>query len=64
MEQVLTTLISYADTAMVGALGANATAAVTISNSAVLLLNGIISGLSMGITTFVSRAVGSAIQSR
>lgn len=59
VEQVLTTLISYADTAMVGALGANATAAVTISNSAVLLLNGIISGLSMGITTFVSRAVGS-----
>ena len=29
LEQVLTTLISYADTAMVGSMGANATAAVT-----------------------------------
>lgn len=58
LEQVLTTLISYADTAMVGSLGANATAAVTISNSVIFMLNGVISGLGTGITAFVSRAVG------
>ena len=36
LEQIFTTLVSYADTAMVGALGKNATASVTISNSPVV----------------------------
>ena len=42
LENVLTTLVGYADTAMVGSMGAYATAAVSISNSVVFLLNGAI----------------------
>ena len=58
LEQIFTTLVSYADTAMVGALGKNATASVTISNSPVFLLNGIIMSLGVGITTLVAQATG------
>lgn len=42
LEQIFTTLVSYADTAMVGSLGAWATASVTISNPPIMLLNGIV----------------------
>ncbi len=58
VEQVFTTLVSYADTAMVGSMGAGATAAVSISNSPIFLLNGIIMALGVGITSLVARAVG------
>ncbi len=58
LEQILTTLVSYADTAMVGSLGAWATASVTISNSPIFLLNGIIMSLGVGITSLVARGVG------
>lgn len=58
IEQILTTLVNYADTAMVGSLGANATASVTISNAPVMMLNGIIMSLGIGITSLVARAVG------
>ena len=40
LEQIFTTLIGYADTAMVGSLGANATASVTISQPILMFLNG------------------------
>ena len=43
---------------MVGALGKNATASVTISNSPVFLLNGIIMSLGVGVTTLVAQATG------
>jgi len=58
VEQVFTTLVSYADTAMVGSMGAGATAAISISNSPIFLLNGIIMALGVGITSLVARAVG------
>ncbi len=58
LEQILTTLVSYADTAMVGSLGATATAAVSISNSPIMMLNGIIMSLGVGITALVARATG------
>ena len=58
LEQIFTTLVSYADTAMVGSLGAWATAAVSISNPPIFLLNGIIMALGVGITSLVARAVG------
>lgn len=59
MEQILTTLVQYADQAMVGALGKNATAAISISNSPIFLLNGVVIALGVGITTMVAQAVGS-----
>ena len=58
LEQIFTTLVSYADTAMVGALGKNATASVSISNSPIFLLNGVIMSLGVGITTLVAQATG------
>ena len=58
LEQILTTLVSYADTAMVGALGVSATASVSISNSFVFLINGVVMALGVGITAYVARTVG------
>lgn len=58
VEQIFTTLVSYADTAMVGSLGAGATASVSISNPPIFLLNGITMALGVGITSLVARAVG------
>ena len=58
VEQILATLVSFADTAMVGALGPSATASVSISNSVVFLLNGAVMALGIGITAYVARSVG------
>ena len=58
LEQILTTLVSFADTAMVGALGVNATAAVSISNSFVFLINGAVIAMGIGLTAYVARSVG------
>lgn len=64
VEQVFTTLVSFADTAMVGALGAEATASISISNSPIFLLNGVIMALGIGITTMVAHAVGAGDHER
>lgn len=58
LEQILTTLVNYADTAMVGALGPAATAAVSVSNSFVFLLNGAVIAMGTGLTAYVARTVG------
>ncbi len=58
LENVLSTLVSYADTAMVGTIGRHATAAVSISNSVVFLLNGIMMALGVGITALISQSTG------
>lgn len=58
LENVLTTLVGYADTAMVGTMGAYATAAVSISNSVVFLLNGVIMSLGIGVTAMISQSIG------
>ena len=58
LEQILSTLVSFADTAMVGSLGATATAAISISNSFVFLINGAVMALGVGITAYVARSVG------
>ncbi len=58
LEQIFSTLVGYADTAMVGSLGASATASVSISQPVLMMLNGIVMALGVGITTLVARAVG------
>lgn len=58
LEQVLSTLVSFADTAMVGGLGKAATASISISNSFVFLINGVVMALGVGITAYVARSVG------
>ena len=64
IEQIFSTLVSFADTAMVGALGKEATAAISISNSPIFLLNGIIMSLGIGITTMIGHAVGAGDEER
>jgi len=58
LEQILSTLVSFADTAMVGSLGKTATAAVSISNSFVFLINGVVMALGVGLTAYVARSIG------
>ena len=58
LENILTTLVGYADTAMVGSMGAYATAAVSISKSVVFLLNGAIMALGVGVTALISQSIG------
>jgi len=64
VEQIFTTLVSFADTAMVGALGKEATAAISISNSPIFLLNGVIMSLGIGVTTMIGHAVGAGDEAR
>lgn len=44
LEQILIMMVQYVDTAMVGAIGPNATAAVALTSSTNWLMNGIIGG--------------------
>ncbi len=58
LENVLSTLVHYADTAMVGQLGAYATASVSICNQAMFLITGAVLAMGTGITALVARAIG------
>lgn len=58
LEQLLGTMVSYVDTAMVGVLGAAATAAVSINASPVWLVGGILSGIGVGYSVQVANSVG------
>lgn len=58
MEQALTTIVQYADTAQVGTIGANASAAVGLTTSMMWLLHSIIFAYSMGVLSCISRALG------
>lgn len=58
IEQFLICLATLADTAMVGSIGANATASVAITTSTVWLINGVITALSVGASYLVSHAIG------
>ncbi len=58
LEQVLIMLVQYVDTAMVGALGPNATAAVALSNPINWLVNGLLMGVAVGFSVQVGNLVG------
>ena len=58
IEQILVALVQSVDTAMVGSLGANATAAVSISQAPMMMINGVIMALGVGFTALVARSVG------
>lgn len=64
VEQILGTLVSYVDTAMVGALGANATAAVSVNAACIWLINGILSGIGVGYSVQVANAIGAGDEAR
>ena len=58
LEQIAFTVLSFADTAMVGVLGASCTAAVGIVSPVLWLTNGLIAAVSMGLSVQVAHAVG------
>lgn len=58
LEQFLICLASLVDTAMVGSIGAAATASVAVNISSVWLINGCITALSVGFSFLVSHSVG------
>ncbi len=58
VENLTSTLVSLVDTAMVGSLGAVATAAVGICASPTWLMGGLVQSIGIGGTALVARAVG------
>lgn len=58
IEQLLGMMVSFIDTAMVGAMGAASTAAVSVVSSSIWLVNGILSGVGVGYSVQVANAVG------
>ncbi len=58
LEQVLMTAVSYVDSAMVGRIGARATAAVGITATVNWLVGSSISALSIGFLAYISKEIG------
>jgi len=59
IEQILSTLFQYVDTAMVGRLGERATAAVSVTTTVTWLVNSVASAMGVAVLAMISKAVGS-----
>lgn len=59
IEEILRTLLQYVDTAMVGRLGEQATAAVSVTTTITWLVNSISAAAAVAVLAMVSKAVGS-----
>ncbi len=58
IEQILHTAVNYVDTAMVGSLGTQATAAIGVCTSTVWLLMGVMNAAGVGYSVMVARRIG------
>lgn len=58
VEQLLQTAVNYVDTAMVGYMGTNATAAVGLTSSTIWLLMGVMNAAGVGYSVMVARRLG------
>ena len=58
LEQIMQTMVSYVDLAMVGSMGVNAAASVTINTSLLWMINGIIWGPVTGFSVLAATALG------
>lgn len=59
IEELLSTLLQYVDTAMVGQLGEDATAAVSVTTTVSWLMNSIPAALSVAVLAMIAKEVGS-----
>lgn len=59
LEQILSTLLQYVDTAMVGQLGEQATASVSVTTTVTWLVNSVPSAIGVAILAIIAKAVGS-----
>jgi putative MATE family efflux protein len=64
LEELLSTVIQYIDTAMVGHLGADATATVSLSSTYTWLINSMIYAIGIGFLSYIARAVGEGNQQK
>lgn len=64
LEQILSTLLQYVDTAMVGQLGEQATAAVSVTTTITWLVNSISSAFGVAVLAMIAKAVGSGDKKR
>jgi putative MATE family efflux protein len=64
LEEMLATLLQYVDTAMVGRLGEEATAAVSVTTTVSWLINSIPSALGVAALSLIAKAVGSGDEDR
>lgn len=58
VEEIMSILVNFVDTAMVGSLGVNATASVALGSPIIGVCNGIVIGLSSGFGVMMSRRIG------
>lgn len=58
LEELLSTVVQYIDTAMVGRLGATATATVSLSSTYSWLINSVIYAFGIGFLSYIARAIG------
>lgn len=58
LEQVLQTMVSFVDTAMVGSLGPAATAAISVNTSTIWLVSGMMNALSIGFSVLIAKNIG------
>jgi putative MATE family efflux protein len=59
VEQILQVTVNYADSAMVGSMGAAATAAISINTSTIWLINGLMNSIAIGFAVLMARRLGS-----
>lgn len=64
LEQILSTLLQYVDTAMVGHLGEQATAAVSTTTTITWLVNSVPSAIGTAMLVLISRAAGAGDQAQ
>ena len=64
LEQLMQTAVQYVDTAMVGTLGTQATAAVGSTTTVNWLINSTISAVSVGFLAYISQACGAGRQDK
>ena len=64
LEQLMQTAVQYVDTAMVGTLGTQATAAVGSTTTVNWLVNSTISAVSVGFLAYISQACGAGRQDK
>ena len=58
LEELLSTMLQYVDTAMVGQLGQEATAAVSVTTTVTWLIGSLSHAIAIAVLTLISRAIG------
>lgn len=64
IEQVLSMMVSFVDTAMVGSAGSNSTAAVSVVSASLWLIGGILAGVGVGYSVQAANATGAGDDKR